>query len=186
MPTTWAVTWCGCPCGTGQQVGVPQQCLLPQPSHLGCSSFPQCTSAQCGAGWAQLLLQGSELGAVFLLMPLSFQPTKERLWDKPSYRKPSSVSLKAPLQFDSRAPLHPERGPGKNPCCPPCSRHQLSSAADLRGICHGHAAHWWCRSSLRPTSSPNRTYLWFCLSAVCFQMPQTLGMAKATQSPWKT
>lgn len=129
---------------------------------------------------------GSELGAVFLLMPLSFQPTKERLWDKPSYRKPSSASLKAPLQFDSRAPLHPERGPGKNPCCPPCSRHQLSSAADLRGICHGHTAHWWCRSSLRPTSSPNRTYLWFCLSAVCFQMPQTLGMAKATQSPWKT
>lgn len=40
--------------------------------------------------------------------------------------------------------------------------------------------------SLRPASSPNRTYLWFCLSAVCFWMPQTLGMVKATQSPWKT
>lgn len=58
-------------------------------------------------------------------MPLSFQPTKEKLWDKPSSRKPSSASLKAPLQSGSRAPLHPGRGPGKHPCCPPCSSSHL-------------------------------------------------------------
>lgn len=185
MPTGWAATWCGCPCGTGRQVGMSQRCLLPQPGPPGCSSFPWCASAQqswLGAAPAP----GGGLGAAVLLMPLSSQPAKERPWDKPSSRKPSLGSPKAPLQPGSRAPRHPGRGPGEDPCRLPHSGCQPLPAAGRGGTLTPCSHHWWRRSSLRPASSPNRTYLWFCLSAACFWMPQTLGMVKVTQSPWKT
>lgn len=51
-----------------------------------------------------------------LLMLLSFQPAKERPWDKPSSRKPSLVSPKAPLQPGSRVLQHRGRGPGEDLC----------------------------------------------------------------------
>ncbi|KFQ11904.1 Synaptotagmin-like 4, partial [Leptosomus discolor] len=99
---------------------------------------------------------GSGLGAVVLLMPLSFQPAKGRLWDKPSSRKPSLESPKTPPQPGSRAPRHPGRGPGEDPSCSEC---QPSPAAGMGGTLLPCSDHWVQKLSLRPASSPNRTYL---------------------------
>lgn len=81
-------------------------------------------------------------------MPLSFQPAKERQWDKPSSRKPSLASPKTPPQPGSRAPQHPERGPGEDPCCLPCSGCQPSPAAGMGRTLPPCSDHWWCRNAL--------------------------------------
>lgn len=60
-----------------------------------------------------------------------------------------------------------------------CCRDRRDAAALLGSLVMQKLA-------LRPVSLPNRTYLWFCLSAVCFWMPQSLETAKVTQNPWKT
>lgn len=101
-------------------------------------------------------------------MPLSFQPAKERLWDKPSSRKPSLVSPKAPPQPGSRAPRHPGRGPGENPCCLLCSGCQLSPSMGTGGTLPPCLDHWWRRSSLsgRPPRQTGHTCGFVCLQFV--------------------
>lgn len=68
-------------------------------------------------------------------MPLCFQPVKERLWDKPSFRKPSLVRPEAPLQPGSTAPLYPALGPGEEPCHLPTLSGSLHLPKRQEGHC---------------------------------------------------
>lgn len=103
-----------------------------------------------------------------LLVPLSFQPAKGRLWDKLSSRKPRSVSPKAPPQPSSRAPQHPRRGAGEGPCYHSSSGHQPPSTAGTGGTLQPCLDHRWRSRFLSdwPSRQTGHTCGFVCLQFV--------------------